>query len=295
MRFVKPKSIIAGFHADRPCDAVVELVHVGEQWAPREYPIPRHAHPVWEFYLQLDGTSVWRDSTGRSYRCPPGAFFAPPPRVEHWLERTTGTKHHFYFAAIDVERALSAQPSLHQLVAAWRRVRHAPIHVAGAFQVEPAFRTLIRECSMDRPFRGEGIRAAVDSLLVHATRLLTAGSDRPLVAEHPAVETVRRVLTEHPGEPWRLRDLGRLTSTSPNHLASLFTQSVGVTPARFLLRQRIDRATDLLTNTDTAITAIAHGLGFGSSQHFARAYRAATGRTPTAVRRRHIAKTRSAR
>ncbi len=296
MRFVKPGTIIAGFHADHPDSRVPELHHVGEQWAPREHAIPRHAHAVWELYLQLDGTSIWHDAAGRTYRCPPGAFFAPSPRTEHWLGRTTGSKHHFYFAAIDVEAALSQQ-EFAPLVSAWAKWRRQAVHIVNARSIEPAFRSLIRETSIEKPFRALGMRTALEALLIDATRLLTApNTGRPLVAEPLAVEEVRRVLDEHPGERWRLQDLGRLTGLSPNHLALLFFNATGLTPYRYLHRSRIERARDLLRNTDASITVIAHQTGFGSSQHFARAFRDATGKTPTDLRtRRHPSHSKSAR
>jgi AraC-like DNA-binding protein len=282
MRYVKPSRILAGFHADDPAAGVPELVHVGEQWAAGDYPIPRHRHAVWEFYLQLDGFSLWEDARGGRYRCPAGAFYAPPPGLEHWLVRASRDRHHFFFAAVDVKRVVEAR--LPTLAKAWRNA--GTLHRTAARSVEASFRQLVRECTVARPFRDEGVRAALDALVIDATRLLAATNPAgtPIVPGHPAVERARAALEAHPAQPWRLADLGKLTGLSPNHLARLFTGEVGVSPRAYLAGQRIALAKDLLRRTDLPVTQVALDLGFASSQHFARAFRTATGRTATRYR-----------
>ena len=64
---------------------------------------------------------------------------------------------------------------------------------------------------------------------------------------------------------------------SPNHLAQLFTDEVGVSPRQFLLRERVRRAKELLQGSDAAITSIALDLGFSSSQHFAKMFKRSRG------------------
>src|SRR3989442_1158704 len=114
MRYIRPKGLLAGFHADSPASRVPELVHIGEQWAPAQWFIGDHDHDVWEFYLQLDGVTEWT-SLGRTYLLRPGGFFAAPPRVRHSMKRGPRTKHHFFFAAIDLEPIIARHESLRPL------------------------------------------------------------------------------------------------------------------------------------------------------------------------------------
>jgi transcriptional regulator GlxA family with amidase domain len=95
---------------------------------------------------------------------------------------------------------------------------------------------------------------------------------------------VRELLEQQFCEPWRLADLGRLAGLSPNHLAQLFGKEVGVSPHQYLLRQRIERAKELLAGTDVPITRIALDLGFSSSQHFARVFHQNVKRSARAYR-----------
>jgi AraC-like DNA-binding protein len=258
MEIVKPRGLVSGFHADSPDPGVAAIHHIGEQWAPEDYQIPNHSHPVWEFYLQLDGWSVWEDERGRTYRCEPGVFFAPPPLLGHWLARASDVKHHFLFAAIDVLQVVRERlPSLQD---AW--TRDEPIFLPAPGAVESSFRQLTREVTSDLLFRSERLRLCLD----------------------PAVELAQSAMERHPAEPWHLEDLGHLAGISPNHLATLFRSAHGIGPHQYLLRVRIDLAKQGLQDPSRAITEIAHGLGFHSSQHFARVFRRLTGKTPTEYR-----------
>jgi AraC-like DNA-binding protein len=280
MHYYRPQMLLAGFHADLPDPEVPELVHVGEQWAPAHFVIPRHMHPVWEFYLQLDGQSQW-ESAGTRYVLRPGSFFAAPPNVRHAMEEEPKAKHHYFFAAMRLEKILERHPALKE---AWRQRRC--VHFPHGESVMPPFRQLIREVSMRLPHRGEGLRAALDYLVIEASRLFErSAEDRVLVPGHPAVQTAAQLLQNHPAQPWRLADLGRLAGVSPNHLVQLFRREIGLSPHQYLLRQRIERAKEMLRGSDVPITQMALELGFSSSQHFAKMFRHLAGCSAVQFRR----------
>ncbi len=275
MQYVRPHGVIAGFHADAPDETVPELLALGEQWFPRQREIGVHAHHAWELYLQLDGVSRWRSARG-GVQLGPGDMYAAPPDVEHRLVDSSTRKHHFVFAIVDLDAVFARLPGL---AGPWRKGSFLRIENAEA--IEPPFRQLVREVTMAQPHRAEGLRAALDTVVIEATRLLeaAAGARRgdPLIPMHPAVTKAKHLIESHPEQAWRLIELGRLVGMSPNHLVNLFTHEVGVSPRQYLLRQRIERAKHQLATSDAAITAIALDLGFSSSQHFAKSFTAIAG------------------
>jgi len=284
MKIDKPVGLVSGFHMDSPDSSNPELRFLGEQWAPQNYKIKRHAHEVWEFYLQMNGTSVWCDSNLREYRCPKAAFFAPSPGLEHWLKQTQDPRHHFLFAAIDVEKVLSESiPELHKV---WSP--NDVIFCPDAESCIAPFRALIREVTSDSPFRSTGIRVALVALILAVARLETAKTvAQALVFQgHPSVDLARRTLDDHPIEPWTLYDLGRLCGLSPNHLIKLFKAETGESPYRYLLKRRLERAKELLGRAEFSITSIAFESGFRSSQHFAKIFRQEMGVSASEYRRK---------
>jgi AraC family transcriptional regulator len=281
MQLYKPRNVVAGFHAQRPEADVPELTHIGEQWVPHDFSIPRHAHAAYEFYLQLDGWSEWKDAAGRVYRCNPGTFFAPPAGWEHWLHRNSRGKHHFLFACIDVDRVVNQR--LPALQSVWRS--RPVVYETAGHATEASFRQLVRQVTVSLPYRALALRAAIDALVIDASRLLVRPhASARLIPLHPAVEIAKQAMENHPSEPWKLADLSRLARVSSNHLVTLFSKELGVSPHEFLTQIRVARAKDLLRDTDATVTTVALELGFHSSQHFARVFRQCTGKTASRFR-----------
>ena len=72
---------------------------------------------------------------------------------------------------------------------------------------------------------------------------------------------------------------------SREHLARRVAERLGVPPATWLARVRLERALALLRDTALPVAAIARQCGFGSTHTLARRVRAATGRSPRGLRR----------
>ena len=82
----------------------------------------------------------------------------------------------------------------------------------------------------------------------------------------------------------KLADLAALLNMSPFHFSRLFKQSLGVSPYKYLLKQRVERAKQLLKRSDRPITDIAFECGFNSHSHLSKQFRQLTGITPRVYR-----------
>ncbi|MBP0018716.1 MAG: helix-turn-helix transcriptional regulator [Cyanobacteria bacterium SBLK] len=82
----------------------------------------------------------------------------------------------------------------------------------------------------------------------------------------------------------KLEDLARLPDMSQFHFSRLFKQSLGITPHQYLIQQRIERAKELLKQTERSIADIALECGFNSHSHLGKRFRQLTGVTPKAYR-----------
>lgn len=72
---------------------------------------------------------------------------------------------------------------------------------------------------------------------------------------------------------------------SPGHFSELFSREVGMPPAAYLRRLRLEKARTLLRETDLPAGQIALDTGFGDAAHFSRAFRAVYGVSPLGYRR----------
>ena len=95
-----------------------------------------------------------------------------------------------------------------------------------------------------------------------------------------AMRRVREYVDAHLGGSMDLATLAGVAGVSIHHFARGFKQSAGVTPHHYLTQKRVERAQDLLGNTDLSVSEIALAVGFSDQSHLARHFRQMLGVTP---------------
>ena len=81
-------------------------------------------------------------------------------------------------------------------------------------------------------------------------------------------------------EPIALEELASRVGLSRRQLERLFARHVGRTPARYYLELRLQRARNLLFQSELSILDIALASGFVSASHFSKTYKQMYGRAP---------------
>jgi transcriptional regulator GlxA family with amidase domain len=99
------------------------------------------------------------------------------------------------------------------------------------------------------------------------------------------IESVRLFLEANLSQPLDLNTLARYALISPYYLNRAFSAQVGIPPHRYLIRLRIQRASELLVHTPLTVTQICHRVGFGSLSHFITTFRRYAGMSPSRYRR----------
>ncbi|MFJ2738477.1 GlxA family transcriptional regulator [Streptomyces sp. NPDC087440] len=110
--------------------------------------------------------------------------------------------------------------------------------------------------------------------------------------EHPVPEpteagtaATRAWALAHLAEPLTLRDLADHARMSLRTFARRFQDEVGVSPGRWLIRQRVLHARELLEASDLSVEQVAARAGFGTTASLRQHLHAAIGVTPQAYRR----------
>ena len=84
-------------------------------------------------------------------------------------------------------------------------------------------------------------------------------------------------------QPLDVPALARVAHVSPAHFSRQFRATFGETPHRYLQRRRVERAMELLRETDRSVTEICFDVGFNSLGTFSRTFRAIVGESPSAT------------
>jgi AraC family transcriptional regulator len=81
-------------------------------------------------------------------------------------------------------------------------------------------------------------------------------------------------------------DLATLTNMSESHFSRSFKRSVGIAPYHYLMKQRVERAKQLLKQQVISISDIALDCGFANQTHLTKVFHRMTGMTPKTYQKR---------
>lgn len=83
-----------------------------------------------------------------------------------------------------------------------------------------------------------------------------------------------------------LQSLGDRVGYTPNHLALMFKNSVGISCMTYIRQLRLRYAIDLLNHTSLSVESIAQEAGFSSVSYFIATFHKETGKTPNEYRQK---------
>ena len=99
-------------------------------------------------------------------------------------------------------------------------------------------------------------------------------------ARHSKLAAVIATMQQNLEEPLSRGDLAAQAGLSTRQLERLFRRYLNRSPARYYLELRLQRARQLLLQTNMSVMNVALACGFVSASHFTKCYRAYYGRTP---------------
>ena len=109
-----------------------------------------------------------------------------------------------------------------------------------------------------------------------------AGKETPLSVSQEILFVIESI-KQNDDQFFSMRELARKVKLSESRFKHRFKAEVGISPADYQLRHKIDRACRLLLEGETIIN-ITYMLGFSSSQYFATVFRRYRGVTPVEYR-----------
>jgi AraC family transcriptional regulator len=134
----------------------------------------------------------------------------------------------------------------------------------------------------------QGIGAAVAERLARdgflATPRPTGTRAKPNGLLTPnTIERLRDFVFEHLDEPLDVATLAKMTHCSQFHFSRAFTRSVGVSPHRYVVHLRLQRAVEMIRDGKFGLAEIAAKTGFADQSHLTRWVRRVHGVSPTQI------------
>ncbi len=134
-------------------------------------------------------------------------------------------------------------------------------------------------CTSGRLF-GEAISLAFLAFLTSRYATSQLADDRE-TALSPAqkrvlIDYIRANLTNNIS----VSELAALIQLTPSHFTRVFKAAFGLTPYRFVMRERIEESKGMIGRTHLSASQISSAYGFSSQSHFTKVFRQFTGVTP---------------
>jgi AraC-like DNA-binding protein len=196
-----------------------------------------------------------------------------PHNHRYWIEDSE--RWEFFWIAITGQEAL--------------RLHRAILAAAGpVFRLRPE--TIERLAAMSLDLRdGKAGGAGAASAVAYAATMalyddLLGGEASSRVARSAAIERVLAHIRRNLGEPLEVPHLADLAGLSRAHFSRVFAEYEGVSPAAFVLAERMRRAASLLVGGAASVKEVSRACGFDDANYFAKAFRRSFGASPTEFR-----------
>ena len=151
-------------------------------------------------------------------------------------------------------------------------------------------RTIARQLRWELHHRDTASDLAVEglvlALLAQLVRATASDDGLPRLSVSARLERAREFIDANFARTLSLADVAAVADLHPSSLARAFKRRFEVTPWQYQRRRQIAWVKAELLRGDRPIAALAHEAGFADHSHLTRAFQAAEGLPPSAVRRK---------
>ena len=137
---------------------------------------------------------------------------------------------------------------------------------------------------LDRLMHGQD--SPQEPILIEPTGVVTRQSTDTLAIDDIDVANAVAFIWQHAGDPIQVKDILREVPVSRTRLEQRFRQVLGRSPSAEIRRVHLERAKQLLEETDTPVPEVAAASGFGSREYLSHVFKSQTGLSPRKYRSR---------
>jgi len=276
---------ITGTEIDLPL-----LIEAAADRSPGAERLGWHSHEGVQLVFLITGATTYELATGRALELPGGHFLVVPARIRHRGLNNLRMPSEVASLAFNFRRGgkSSARPFTRAELD-WMGSSFKEFGV-GVYPFGPAVKAIVHylkseigawngsQTTLEQKAR---LRMLICSHILETARQIAR---RPVERPNAIVVAAVEYLRAHLDEPLSVAALTKHLGFSRARVFELFTAETGLAPHHYLIRLRLEKATELLRNTRQSITEIAFATGFASGQHLSRVFRTYRGETPSECR-----------
>jgi AraC-like DNA-binding protein/mannose-6-phosphate isomerase-like protein (cupin superfamily) len=239
-------------------------------WRLRDRVVPEH------YLSMIVEDTAWVEIKGKRYRLAPGDLIWIQPGVKHsYGPGDSSRPHTFYHLRFELS---AGDDSL--------RLSESHLFLSRSESLIPEMEGLFDEYTLKQEFTDIRFRSLLTAFL---TLLIRVGkreaTDLGFVPLRRAQrQKLQYYIEQHLSDSISSRDLASLLNLTQDYFARLFRSTYGVSPRSWLLRERMNRAAVLLSESTLNITEVAYAVGYADLFTFSRLFKQRHGRSPREYR-----------
>ncbi len=250
--------------------------------------LPAHSHKTaYEICYIAHGTVDWCVED-RVFEVDPGCVFLTVPGEQHGGLHDIMNPCELFWAQIEIPKTEPLPGlTLEETVALTQKYANIEQrHFPGSAEVPVLFKRIVEEHRNPSDYSAIVVRTALIELMISVMRsyeLQRQRCDTDFRHSKP-IRLALQWIDQNLGYDLKINEIAEQVGLSTTVFYKRFYEEVHVTPGEYLTQRRIYQAKALLADPSQSITAIAHSLGYSSSQYFATIFKKITGVTPRVYR-----------
>lgn len=242
--------------------------------------LPEHIHPgMLEFCFLAKGHQTYYIGSDCYHLYGGNVFFTKPDEL-HGTGEFPEEKGLLYWIVIKspdkVCDFLNLKPKEAELI--FKKLCNLPKRIFPASaMLEQLFKEIFEKREQDSLLTGIEMRSLTTLLLLELIRLGEINENKK---QSIAIQNIIDYINGHLKESFDLEELAGMINLSLSRFKHRFKEEVGIPPAEFIIRKKIELAEAMLIRKNYNIKDIAYDLGFSSPAHFSNVFKQYKGEAP---------------
>jgi len=235
--------------------------------------------PSHKFYYITHGSCVLQENN-RTYEAKSGMWFLIPAGVRHSFYAEDGVVFQKYWLHFNLE---SSGNSFFSLVKLPRS-----IIVGNDRHIKNLFKNVFKFAGDERLSSILRLKSALLDLVAAYVERAEQYEIAPQKGDASELSNVMQFIEDNLQRQITNTELASVAGMHPNYFIRFFKDKTGITPAKYITVQRIERAKTLLETTEKPISEIMQQLGFDDISHFSSLFKHYAGYSPKYYREYYL-------
>lgn len=247
-----------------------------------------HAHSYYQIIAGMKGEGTI-EIGAKSYPVGERRIFLIPPQLPHAIRRQEGSQPP---QLMDIKFNVNDEPLRKDLAGLDTCLESVDFN-----RFQKTFGHILQESEERKPYYYQRICYHFGLLLTNILRdtmgQSSKGEETDMVAQpgggrgSVGMDRLIQYMNQNYAENISLAGLAEMANISKTTLIQVFKSTYGTTPIKYIISVRLEKAKELLTNTEATVGEISELIGFQSIHYFSRYFKSREGVSPNEYRLRH--------